>query len=101
VGPLFFDRPVNERREAATGPSSRQEARLWLPSSSGNPPRIRSSLHLQDTLRRKLPTSPGRILRGPVLCFETFATEDEAITRANATIFGLAASIFTKVVDRA
>lgn len=38
---------------------------------------------------------------GPVLSFETFATEDEAITRANATIFGLAASIFTKDVDRA
>ena len=37
---------------------------------------------------------------GPVLGFETFATEDEAITRANATIFGLVASIFTKDVDR-
>ena len=34
---------------------------------------------------------------GPVLSFETFATEDEAITRANATIFGLAAAIFTKM----
>ena len=38
---------------------------------------------------------------GPVLSFETFATEDEAITRANATIFGLAAAVFTKDVDRA
>ena len=35
--------------------------------------------------------SPGAGLAG-----EAFATEDEAITRANATIFGLAASIFTK-----
>jgi Aldehyde dehydrogenase family len=33
---------------------------------------------------------------GPVLSFETFATEDEAIARANAAIFGLAAAIFTK-----
>jgi betaine-aldehyde dehydrogenase len=38
---------------------------------------------------------------GPVLSFETFATEDEAIARANATIFGLAAAIFTKDLDRA
>ena len=38
---------------------------------------------------------------GPVLSFETFATEDDAITRANATVFGLAAAIFTKDVDRA
>ena len=38
---------------------------------------------------------------GPVLSFETFATEDEAIARANATVFGLAAAIFTKDLDRA
>ena len=38
---------------------------------------------------------------GPVLSFETFATEDEAITRANATIFGLAAAVFTRDIDRA
>jgi len=38
---------------------------------------------------------------GPVLSFETFATEDEAITRANATVFGLAAALFTKDLDRA
>ena len=38
---------------------------------------------------------------GPVLSFETFTTEDEAITRANATVYGLAAAVFTKDVDRA
>src|ERR1700758_492939 len=38
---------------------------------------------------------------GPVLSFETFATEDEAIARANATIYGLAAAVFTKDFDRA
>jgi acyl-CoA reductase-like NAD-dependent aldehyde dehydrogenase len=38
---------------------------------------------------------------GPVLSFETFMTEDEAVTRANATVFGLAAAVFTKDVDRA
>jgi betaine-aldehyde dehydrogenase len=38
---------------------------------------------------------------GPVLSFETFATEEEAMTRANGTVFGLAAAIFTKDIDRA
>jgi acyl-CoA reductase-like NAD-dependent aldehyde dehydrogenase len=38
---------------------------------------------------------------GPVLSFETFTAEDEAITRANATVFGLAAAVFTKDLDRA
>jgi betaine-aldehyde dehydrogenase len=38
---------------------------------------------------------------GPVLSFETFRAEDEAITRVNATVFGLAAAVFTKDLDRA
>jgi betaine-aldehyde dehydrogenase len=38
---------------------------------------------------------------GPVLSFETFTAEDEAIARANATVYGLAAAVFTKDVDRA
>ena len=37
----------------------------------------------------------------PVLSFETFATEEEAVTRANATVYGLAAALFTKDFDRA
>jgi betaine-aldehyde dehydrogenase len=38
---------------------------------------------------------------GPVLSFETFTTEQEAISRANATVYGLAAALFTKDFDRA
>jgi acyl-CoA reductase-like NAD-dependent aldehyde dehydrogenase len=38
---------------------------------------------------------------GPVLSFETFADEDDAVTRANGTMYGLAAAVFTKDVDRA
>jgi betaine-aldehyde dehydrogenase len=36
-----------------------------------------------------------------VLSFETFATEEEAIARANATVYGLAAALFTRDFDRA
>lgn len=38
---------------------------------------------------------------GPVLSFEAFGDEDDAVKRANATIYGLAAAVFTKDVDRA
>ncbi|KAK4942819.1 hypothetical protein LTR10_017579 [Elasticomyces elasticus] len=37
---------------------------------------------------------------GPVLCIQTFKTEDEAVTRANDSVFGLAAYVFTRDVKR-
>jgi betaine-aldehyde dehydrogenase len=38
---------------------------------------------------------------GPVATFEVFGDENDAIHRANATEFGLAAGVFTRDVDRA
>jgi betaine-aldehyde dehydrogenase len=38
---------------------------------------------------------------GPVMCVLDFDTEEEAITRANATEFGLSAGVFTKDFTRA
>ncbi|WP_396935695.1 aminobutyraldehyde dehydrogenase [Mycolicibacterium sp.] len=37
---------------------------------------------------------------GPVVTVETFADEDEAVTRANATSYGLSASVFTENARR-
>ncbi|QHK18556.1 aldehyde dehydrogenase family protein [Pseudarthrobacter psychrotolerans] len=37
---------------------------------------------------------------GPVATFEIFETEEEAIAKANATEYGLAASIWTRDIDR-
>ncbi|MDF2581362.1 MAG: davD [Mycobacterium sp.] len=38
---------------------------------------------------------------GPIAAVQRFATEDEAVTRANATEFGLAGYVFTESLDRA
>ncbi|GAQ12108.1 putative aldehyde dehydrogenase-like protein C922.07c [Aspergillus lentulus] len=38
---------------------------------------------------------------GPVVIVEPFATEEEAIRRANDTIYGLGAAVFTKDLERA
>ncbi len=38
---------------------------------------------------------------GPVLCMMTFSAEDEALRLANDTSYGLAASIWTKNIDKA
>jgi betaine-aldehyde dehydrogenase len=37
---------------------------------------------------------------GPVITIERFATEDEALTRANSTIYGLSAGFWTRDPDR-
>jgi aldehyde dehydrogenase (NAD+) len=38
---------------------------------------------------------------GPVVTIEPFATEEEAVRRANNTIYGLGAAVFTKDLERA
>ena len=38
---------------------------------------------------------------GPVLTFQTFADEDEAVALANSTAYGLSAMVFTSSADRA
>ncbi|WP_298372391.1 aldehyde dehydrogenase family protein [uncultured Bradyrhizobium sp.] len=53
-----------------------------------------------ETERLDVPLIQEEIF-GPVLSFETFEGEAEAIARANATTYGLAAAVFTKDIDRA
>ncbi len=55
-----------------------------------------------DNVREDMRLAQDEIF-GPVLTVGRYATLDEAITRANATVFGLAAGVFTRdleVVDR-
>ncbi|KAJ6256726.1 Omega-crystallin [Drechslerella dactyloides] len=38
---------------------------------------------------------------GPFVCFSSFKTEDEVIARANDTVYGLGAAVFTRDLERA
>jgi betaine-aldehyde dehydrogenase len=51
---------------------------------------------VQDTMR-----VAREEIFGPVMCVLDFGTEEEVITRANATEFGLGAGVFTRDIQRA
>jgi aminomuconate-semialdehyde/2-hydroxymuconate-6-semialdehyde dehydrogenase len=51
------------------------------------------------SIRRRTPHEPRRDL-GPVACLLPFDTEDEALEQANTTEFGLAASVWTRELQR-
>ncbi|KAL4939847.1 hypothetical protein BDV06DRAFT_230798 [Aspergillus oleicola] len=63
-----------------------------------------NGLFIKPTVFENVPED-ARIVKeeifGPVVVINTFKTEEEAIEKANATEFGLYASVFTKDIDRA
>ena len=76
--------------------------RLQLPSST--PPEAQQGYWIQPTIFTNC-TDTMRIVRdeifGPVMTILPYATVDEAVARANATHYGLAAGIFTRDLNRA
>ena len=69
----------------------------------GGQPRS-DSLHYEPTLIEPLSNNSEVVQReifGPVLTFQTFADEAEAIQLANSTAYGLSAVIFTTSAERA
>jgi len=69
----------------------------------GGQPRS-DSLHYEPTLIEPLSNNSEVVqheIFGPVLTFQTFADEAEAIQLANSTVYGLSALIFTTSAERA
>lgn len=80
----------------------KQEARLA--SGGRRPPGFDAGYYLEPTIFTGVPPD-ARIWReeifGPVLCVAEFGTEEEALTLANGSEFGLAAAVMTRDLERA
>jgi len=70
----------------------------------GHSPSEHSGYFIHPTVFLDTPEE-SRIMReevfGPVVCINTFKTEEEVMAKANNTEYGLYASVFTKNIDRA
>lgn len=79
-------------------------ARLVCGGKAAQVPQFPQGLFVEPTVFADVEDSM-RIAReeifGPVMCVLDFETEEEVITRANATEFGLGAGVFTRDIQRA
>ncbi|KAL7777251.1 hypothetical protein CFE70_007674 [Pyrenophora teres f. teres 0-1] len=72
--------------------------------TGGGAPSDRQGYYIQPTIFKNTPED-AKIMKeeifGPVVSINVFNSEEEVLAKANATEFGLYASVFTKDIDRA
>jgi len=101
MGPLAMRRQL-ERVENYI--ASGKDQGLTLATGGARPPGLNRGYYIQPTLFANVPNE-ARVSReeifGPVICVIPARDEDDAISIANATDFGLNNSVFTADVNRA
>ena len=86
-------------RASSTAPSADGAVALW-----GGRPHGAGALYFEPTLLADVRADmeiAQREVFGPVLTWQTFGSDDEVVTFANGTRYGLAAVIFTRDARRA
>lgn len=92
-----------DKVESYIGIAREEGARLRLGGKRPADPALADGFFVEPTLFTEC-TNDMRIVQeevfGPVITIERFSTEDEALARANSTIYGLSAGFWTRDPDR-
>lgn len=92
-----------DKVESYIGIAREEGARLRLGGKRPADPALANGFFVEPTLFTEC-TNDMRIVQeevfGPVITIERFSTEDEALARANSTIYGLSAGFWTRDPDR-
>jgi phenylacetaldehyde dehydrogenase len=101
LGPVVREAAL-QRAEDLVGDARARGATLSL--GGHRLPEAGSGFYFAPTVLTDLPTD-ARVLQeevfGPVACISRFETDEEAVSLANATPYGLAAAVFTEDIRRA
>jgi betaine-aldehyde dehydrogenase len=102
MGPLI-SAAHRDKVESYIGIARKEGARLLLGGKRPADPALANGFFVEPTLFTEC-TNDMRIVQeevfGPVITIERFSTEDEALARANSTIYGLSAGFWTRDPDR-
>ncbi|SFJ41822.1 aldehyde dehydrogenase (acceptor) [Desulfomicrobium apsheronum] len=102
MGPLI-SAAHRDKVESYIGIAREEGARLRLGGKRPADPALDNGFFVEPTLFTEC-TNDMRIVQeevfGPVITIERFSTEDEALARANSTIYGLSAGFWTRDPDR-
>jgi betaine-aldehyde dehydrogenase len=102
MGPLISAEHL-AKVEGYVGIGREEGARLLLGGERPSDPALQNGFFHLPTLFTEC-TNDMRIVQeevfGPVITVEKFETEEEAVTRANSTIYGLSAGFWTRDPDR-
>jgi acyl-CoA reductase-like NAD-dependent aldehyde dehydrogenase len=77
-----------------------QGARILAAAGSDDPEKLLHPALLIDQVKRGMNIMREEVF-GPIMALDTFATDDEAVEKANNTTYGLTASVWSKRIHKA
>jgi succinate-semialdehyde dehydrogenase/glutarate-semialdehyde dehydrogenase len=99
IGPLTTKKQY-ETVKSQVKEAVKKGARILVSVGTDDPKQLLHPVMLIDNVKADMKLISDETF-GPILALDTFSSEDEAVAKANATIYGLTASVWSKRIRRA